>query len=333
MTECTLQMWLRKEAAKEAADGVLFATCCSLMGGGVLVLTLAGLGLMGWLGGTLVAGAAEAGSGVGSALPWVCAASSALLGLMALWWVNARLSRSGLEPRWNREARWFGSAAEHRRFPALASVLAYPGQSSAGGLDWLLSGPRFMTMAWAHGQRALRLQRMDLHDAAAVLGALLSRGQRVPLSEVVSWTVLRDPVRTVLDLRELPGVLFLGQPVPALTLTSEYRAACGKLVGPSPGPVLVSDAERGAAAVRALQAALGWEFPKEFATRQGDPSGKATQGSRRVFRVPQRGPSPTYEVEKQRELTAGSSPAKRSQETEVEVKSVWEQHRPRGTGA
>lgn len=329
MPDRPVQSWLRAEAAREAIGSLLFALVCSVMGIAALAVTAVGLLGVTWVLVTVATSLAGGRVGMAFGFPAVSIAILPALGLAGLFAVNARLARADLEAWHRRESRRAGEGSRRRGVGALDSLLAYPGYELSRGWGWVLMGPRLTHLAWAHATRARRLRRLDLASAERVILALLAKGKRLPLAELAIHAGLEDPVRSLLALRDLPGMIFLAEPPPALTLSGEYRMALGAVAGPLPSlRDVTEETERAAAAVRSLQTLLGLGSPgpsrRPETTERPEP--------RKLRLVSQSGAALEAATRDQRrgtESIAGASKAVSGRaEPAPDARRIWERHKP-----
>jgi hypothetical protein len=192
---------------------------------------------------------------------WIPSALLALAAVALLSRRNIRLTREHLMRHQPRSERTLGVAASRRRWPAFGTMHAYPGAERLGPDDFLLAGPRYLTMAWGHIRRAGFLMRMDQRAAGRVLACLLARPVRVPFSVLAERAALQHPVRTLLDLRELPGVIFLSEEPSGMTLSDATRTDLADAAGPKwVLPAELGEEERNLAALQTLHEILGLRF-------------------------------------------------------------------------
>lgn len=90
--------------------------------------------------------------------------------------------------------------------------------------DVSFSGPRLVVAAWRTWQKARRLRRMDVANAAEVMAILLAAPGKVAFAKILPAIGKHDPGRIFPPLGALGGVLFLKADPPGMTLTPELRA-------------------------------------------------------------------------------------------------------------
>ena len=89
----------------------------------------------------------------------------------------------------------------------------------------ILTGPRLLSWSIFSLQEISRLKRQDIHSCAAVLWLLLSKGKKVPYSDIQSALDWLDLETTLPQLVRHSGVVQLQQPPPGLSLTEDLRTA------------------------------------------------------------------------------------------------------------
>jgi hypothetical protein len=219
-TRSTIQQWLRKKAAADAAHHFLFAVSLLSVGAILLAVTFFFACVLLWV----------ALNGAGSALSEILWNRPVHLSLAAivpvaamfvafLFIESARVNRQYLTRNSSR-ARSSRSAG---RTGGFVNLLVYSDISSRLIADGLLTGPRLMSGAWCCFRKAGRLSRLDAEAGSRVLAVLFSRASRCSLGDLSKLSGVPDPGKTAGQLRDIDGVLFIHLDPPGLTLTSELR--------------------------------------------------------------------------------------------------------------
>ena len=212
-----LQSWLRRRARQARRRELVLTLAGLISGGGLLVLTGAGLAAV------LLAGSAQLAESTGAlmgrsievafsqSLFWALAAGVVLL----LFAGNSRSDHEAfLAPG---ELNWRDSLNAVRVLRSIAGICA----------EALYAGPRLWLAAWAAWQRARGWARMDFARAAQVLFELHCHAGRVPLRELAKAFPAVDLAEALVELRLLRGVLVLESPPPGVSLSSELRRQLG----------------------------------------------------------------------------------------------------------
>ena len=220
-TRSTIQQWLRKKAAADAAHYFLFALFLLSVGAVLLAVTAFFACALLWV----------ALNGAGSALSellWnrpvhlslAAIVSAAALVVAFLFIESARVNRQYLSRKSNRERSPSRSAD---RTGGFVNLLVYSDISSRLIADALLTGPRLVSGAWSCFRKAGRLSRLDAESGSRVLAVLFSRASRCSLGDLSQLPGVKDPGKIATQLRDIDGVLFIHLAPPGLTLTSELR--------------------------------------------------------------------------------------------------------------
>jgi hypothetical protein len=237
-TLSTIQQWLRKQAAADAAHYFLFALFLLSVGAALLAVTFFFACALLWV----------ALNGAGSALsellwnrplhlPLAAIITVAALFVVFLFVESARVSRQYLT-RIRRQDRWPSRSADSTG--GFVNLLVYSDISSRLIADALLIGPRLVAGAWTCLKKAGRLSRLDAEAGSRVLAVLFSRASRCSPGDLVQSGV-PDPTKAANQLRDIDGVVLIRLDPPGLTLTSELRQELAGVLGlsvppPSPTP-------------------------------------------------------------------------------------------------
>jgi len=89
---------------------------------------------------------------------------------------------------------------------------------------WIVfTGPRLVDWALSSFRQMRRAKRMDTHSAAAVLWLALTRGKKVPYEDLQREFDWLDLDTVLPELGQIPGIVFLKNPPPGLSLTQDLR--------------------------------------------------------------------------------------------------------------
>jgi len=89
---------------------------------------------------------------------------------------------------------------------------------------WIVfTGPRLLDWSLASFRRVRRLRKMDVHSCAAVLWLALVRGKKVPYDNLAREFDWLDVDAILPELSQIPGIVFLKNPPPGLSLTQDLR--------------------------------------------------------------------------------------------------------------
>ena len=220
-TLSTIQQWLRKKAAAEAAHHFLFALFLLSVGAVLLAVTFFFACVLLWV----------ALNGAGSALsellwnrplhlPLAAIATAVSLFVVFLFIESARVSRQYLT-RISRRSRSPSPSVD--RTGGFVNLLVYSDISSRLIADALLTGPRLVAGAWSCFSKAGRLSRLDAEAGSRVMAVLFSRASRCSFGDLARLSGVPDPGKTASQLRDIDGVLFIHLDPPGMTLTGELR--------------------------------------------------------------------------------------------------------------
>jgi MFS family permease len=89
----------------------------------------------------------------------------------------------------------------------------------------ILTGPRLLSWAIFSLKEISRLKKQDTHSCAALLWLLTIKGCKVPYDNIPRDLDWLDVGTTLSQIQDLPGVVFLKNPPPGVSLTDDLRAA------------------------------------------------------------------------------------------------------------
>ena len=220
-TLSTIQQWLRKKAAADAAHYFLFALVLLSVGAVLLTVTFLFVCVALW------AALNGAGSAVSEIL-WnrplhmslAAIVTVAALCMVVLFFESARVNRKYLT-RVSRRDRWPSQSASWTG--GFVNLLVYSDIPSHLIANALLTGPRLVAGAWSCCRKAVRLSRLDVEAGSRVLAVLFSRPSRCSLEDLVQLSGVPDPAKNAGQLRDIDGVVLIDLDPPGLTLSSELR--------------------------------------------------------------------------------------------------------------
>jgi hypothetical protein len=141
------------------------------------------------------------------------------LGIMAaMFIVNAFIPRQrGPEKLYSEEADIDDSLTGHYVQRGVIQVKFF--------LWFILTGPRLFSWSLYSLDELSRLKKQDIHAGAALLWLMLAKRGKVPYADIPKELDWLDVHATLEQMRSLPGIVFLQNPPPGISMTDELRSA------------------------------------------------------------------------------------------------------------
>ncbi|HEX3102611.1 MAG TPA: hypothetical protein VHQ01_12495 [Pyrinomonadaceae bacterium] len=91
---------------------------------------------------------------------------------------------------------------------------------------WIIfTGPRLLSWSISSLKEISRLKKQDTHSCAGLLWLMLMKHAKVPydsISKELDWV---DVEKTLSEIQHLPGIVFLKNPPPGISMTDDLRTA------------------------------------------------------------------------------------------------------------